>query len=130
MNEKRVVVVWLLIAVAETVHGTLRRLFLVPLIGLKPSSQIGMLIGSGIIFAIAWLSAGWLGLESFRRQLQAGALWVVLTLIFEFSLGLAFGYSQERILADYNLAEGGLMPLGILFMLFAPTLARRARGLS
>jgi hypothetical protein len=130
MNLKRAVVVWLLIAVAETVHGTLRRLFLVPLIGLKPSSQIGMVIGSGIIFAIAWLSAGWLGLGSFRRQLQVGALWVVLTLIFEFSLGLAFGYTRERILADYNLLAGGLMPLGILFMLFAPTLARRARGLS
>jgi hypothetical protein len=55
---------------------------------------------------------------------------VVLTLIFEFSLGYLFGYSLERILSDYNIAEGGLMLFGVFFMLFAPALAARLRGLS
>ena len=56
------------------------------------------------------------------------ALWVVLTLIFEFTLGYFFGYSPERILSDYNIAEGGLMLFGVLFMLFAPALAAKLRG--
>lgn len=33
------------------------------------------------------------------------------------------------MLADYKLADGGFMGLGLLFMLFAPALAVRARGL-
>jgi hypothetical protein len=53
---------------------------------------------------------------------------VALTVIFEFSLGAALGYSRERMLADYNMAEGGFMTLGLLFMLFAPALAAKARG--
>lgn len=130
INWKRAVSVWFLIAVAESVHGTLRRLFLVPRIGELFSHQIGVVIGSAIIYTIAWLCIRWIGSLSFRQQLQIGALWVVLTLIFEFTLGYFFGYSLERILSDYNIAEGGLMVFGVLFMLFAPALAARARGLS
>ena len=61
MNWKRAVYVWLLIAVAESVHGTLRRLFLVPRIGELLSHQIGMAVGSAIIFTIAWLCIRWFG---------------------------------------------------------------------
>jgi hypothetical protein len=53
---------------------------------------------------------------------------VVLITIFEFSLGAALGYSQEPMLSDYNMAEGGFMGIGLLFMLFAPALAAMARG--
>ena len=34
--------------------------------------------------------------------------------IFEFSLGAVLDYSQERILSDYNMAEGGFMGLRLL----------------
>ena len=130
MNWQRAVVVWLLIAVAESVHGTLRRLFLVPRIGELLSHQVGVVVGSVIIFTIAWLCIRWLGAGSYRQQLQVGALWVVLTLIFEFSLGNLLGYTWDRVLSDYNIAKGGLMIFGVLFMLFAPAFAARARGLS
>jgi hypothetical protein len=50
--------------------------------------------------------------------------------IFEVSLGLAFGYSQERIFSDYNVAEGLLMIFGMILMLFAPALAAKAHGFS
>ncbi|MEI7708543.1 MAG: hypothetical protein WCI90_09760 [Chlorobium sp.] len=127
MNWKRAVYVWLLIAVAESVHGTLRRLFLVPRIGELLSHQIGMAVGSAIIFTIAWLCIRWFGPGSYRQQLQVGALWVVLTLIFEFTLGYFFGYSLERILSDYNIAKGGLMVFGVLLMLISPALAAKAQ---
>ena len=130
MNWKRAISVWFLIAFTESVHGTLRRLFLVPQIGEKLSHQIGVVIGSVLFFIIAWLCIRWIGLGSYRQQLQVGTLWVVLTLIFEFSLGYLFGYSLERILSDYNIAEGGLMLFGVLFMILAPALAARSRGLS
>lgn len=130
MNWKRALYVWLMIAVAESVHGTLRRLFLVPRTGELLSHQIGVVIGSVIIFTIAWLCIRWFGPGSHRQQLQVGALWVVLTLIFEFTLGFFFGYSLDRILSDYNIVQGGLMVFGILFMLFSPAFAAKARGLN
>ena len=52
----------------------------------------------------------------------------MLIVIFEFSLGAALGYTRERMLSDYNVAQGGLMGFGLLFLLFAPALAARLRG--
>lgn len=129
MNLKRALFVWLCIAVAETIHGTLRTIFMVPMVGDLPSRQIGVLTGSIIIFIISLIAIRWIGAVTYKSQLQAGALWVMLMMIFEVGLGLAFGFSMERIFADYNLAAGGYMPLGLLFMLFAPALAARVRGI-
>jgi hypothetical protein len=94
------------------------------------SHQIGVVVGSAIIFTIARLCIRWFGPGSYRPQLQVCALWVLLTLIFEFTLGYFFGYSLERILSDYNIAKGGVMVFGMLFMLFAPALAAKARHLN
>jgi hypothetical protein len=127
MSWSRALAVWLLIVMAESVHGFIRQRFIAPLVGEVSANQIGVLIGSIIIFIIAWLYIHWIGAISFRQQLGVGVLWVILILIFEFSLGIALGYSQERMLSGYNLAKGGLMPLGLAFMLFAPNLAARVR---
>lgn len=118
----------LLIVIAESIHGAIRQLFVAPALGDLPARQVGVLIGSAIIFAIAITFVRWIDSRSFGEQFRVGILWVVLTLTFEFSLGAALGYSRKRMLSDYNMAEGGFMALGLLFMLFAPALAAKARG--
>jgi hypothetical protein len=128
MNWYRAVAIWFLIALAESVHGTIRRLFIAPVMGDLSARQIGVLTGSTIIFLISWLSIRWIGARKFTYQLEVGALWVVLTVLFEVGLGLALGYPQARILSDYNVAQGGLMGFGLLFMLFVPSLAAKVRG--
>ena len=128
MSWLKALAVWLLIVIAESIHGIIRQLFVAPVIGDMPARQVGVLIGSAIIFAIAWACIRWIGAKSFPEQFKVGLLWVVLIAIFEFSLGTLLGYSQERMLSDYNMAEGGFMVFGLLFMLFAPALAARVRG--
>ena len=128
MNWYRAVAIWFLIALAESVYGTIRRLFIAPVMGDMSARQIGVLTGSTIIFLIPWLSIRWIGARKFTYQLEVGALWVVLTVLFEVGLGLALGYPQARILSDYNVAQGGLMGFGLLFMLFVPSLAAKVRG--
>ena len=100
-----------------------------PVIGDLRAHQVGILVGCLIVFVIAWVCIRWVGAGSFSEQLKVGAFWTVLMVIFELGLGLAFGYSQERILLDYNVVEGRLMIFGMGFMLFAPALAAKARGL-
>jgi hypothetical protein len=119
---------WLLIAVAESIHGTIRQLFIAPAIGDLPARQIGVFIGSAIVFAIAWLCILWIGAVTVGQQLRVGALWVMLIVAFEIGLGLSLGYSRERMLSDYDLADGGLMGFGLLFLLFAPMMAAKIRG--
>jgi len=123
----RAFVVWVLIIAAETVHGVLRQLLLVPVVGDLRARQIGVLIGSAIILAIAWALARWLDARSLRAQLAVGAVWVSLTVCFEYALGRLLGLTAERMLADYDVARGGFMLFGLAFMLVAPVLAARAR---
>lgn len=129
MSWPKALLTWLLIVIAESIHGTIRQLFIAPAIGDLPARQLGVVIGSAIIFVIAWASIRWINAKSFAEQFRVGLLWVILIVIFEFSLGTLLGYSRERMLSDYNMAKGGFMGLGLLFMLFAPALAAKSRGL-
>ena len=53
MSWIRALLAWLLIVVAESIHGAARQLFLAPAIGDLPARQVGVLTGSVIILAIA-----------------------------------------------------------------------------
>ena len=61
--------------------------------------------------------------------LRAGLIWLVLTLAFEILFGrFVAGASWERLWSDYNLLQGGLLPIGLLVLTVAPLLAARWRG--
>ena len=125
---RRATLAWMLIILAETLHGALREIFIAPQIGDLRARQLGVFIGSVIIFAIACLMVRWLGARTRGEHLAVGVGWVVLTVLFEFALGRALGASWERIFSDYNPARGGFMALGLAFMAVAPLLAARLRN--
>jgi len=125
----KAVAVWLVLILAETVHGILRGIFLVPRVGEFRSSQIGVLTGSVIILVLTWLFVRWIGASRSSHLLGIGLLWLCLTLAFEFLFGhFVVGASWERLAADYNLLQGGLLPLGMIFLIFAPLIAAKLRG--
>jgi hypothetical protein len=125
----RALLVWLVIIVAESVHGTLRTLYLAPALGDLPARRVGVFIGTALIFVVALAFTRWIGARSRRQLLGIGALWVGLTVAFEVLLGRALlHYDWARILADYDLSRGGLMGFGLLAMFFMPLLAARIRG--
>jgi hypothetical protein len=124
----RALLSWLLIVLAESLHGTARQLWLAPRVGEFRARQIAVFTGSLIIFAIAYLTIRWLGAKGTGQLLGVGLLWVVLTVGFEIGLGRwVLGLSWERIGSDYDLAHGGLMGLGLVWMAAAPWLAARVR---
>jgi hypothetical protein len=117
------------IMAVETVHGILRGLFLEPALGAFRARQLSVFTASALIFLIALATVRWIGATNEGELLNIGVLWVALALAFELSLGWASGAGGRRIWEDYDMANGGLMPLGMLFLSFAPWLASRtARG--
>ena len=92
--------VWLLIIIVESVHGTLRQLFLAPVIGDAEARRVAVFTGSALIFLVTWLTIRWIAMRNRSDLLKLGAIWVVLTAAFEFALGRALGFSLERILQD------------------------------
>lgn len=120
--------VWILIALTETLHGTLRTIFLEPRVGDLASRQIGVLTGSLMILVIAYLTIDWIGASKARPLAAVGSLWFVLMLTFDVTLGRAFGLSWERILSDYLPAKGGFMIIGMTVLALSPSMAFRMRS--
>ena len=122
--------VWLAIVFAESVHGTLRQLFLAPAVGDFTARRIAFFTGMLLIFVIAYLLVTWIAAPTIGALFAVGVMWAGLTLGFEFGLGyFVFGYSSERLLEDYDITRGGLMAFGIVLMAFVPYAAAKARGL-
>lgn len=126
----RAAIVWLLIILTEIAHGVVRAIFLIPAVGDFPSRQIGVFSGSALFFLVALAAARWMQLANARQAFVAGSGWALATFAFEMLFGrYAVGASWERLLADYDLLHGGLMPIGLALMALCPYAAARARGL-
>lgn len=120
----RSLVIWFVLIFAEILHGILREIFLVRLVGQFRSNQIGVFSGSVIVIAIAYLTIRWISPKGRWELLQVGSIWLSLTVAFEFIFGrFVIQLSWQELLAGYNIAQGGLMPLGLLVMLFSPMIA-------
>ncbi|MEO8014339.1 MAG: hypothetical protein ABI642_09360 [Polaromonas sp.] len=117
-----------LIIVAEVVNGTVRTLAIAPLVGDFTARQIGTVTGCVLIGLIAWSGSPWLKATSPRAQWAVGGLWLTLMMGFEVAFGrLLAGASWQQLAGDYNLAQGGLLGLGMLWLLCAPRLAAVVR---
>jgi hypothetical protein len=126
----RALIVWLFIVIAEFAHGVARGLLLEPQVGDFRARQIAVSTGSAIILAITLLFIRWIGARGVRQLLWIGLLWLALMAGFEIAVGrFVFGYSWERLGSDYNLLEGGLLPIGMLVLALSPLIAAKIRRL-
>ena len=122
--------IWLLIAVAEVLHGILRVRLLNRRVGDHRARQIAVFTGSGIILVIAWVTAPWLGAASSGQLLGVGFLWLTLMLSFEIAFGrLVFHATWERITAAFDFRKGGLLSIGMAVLLVAPLLVAKLLSL-
>ncbi|MFN0122288.1 MAG: hypothetical protein ACKV2V_17470 [Blastocatellia bacterium] len=122
----RAVAVWLLIIVAESIHGTLRELLLKPYAGDLRARQIALFTGMLIILCVAYAFIRWIRAATTRALLLVGLLWVALTLAFEFGLGLfVLGYSWERMIEDYDFTRGGFLSFGMIVLWLSPLIATK-----
>jgi hypothetical protein len=115
---------WLLLLLVVMMgNGVLRVLVLQPRLGEALARQWACLSGILVIFVMTGLFVQRLGPFSRRELLQIGALWVVLTVAFEFLFGrFVSGASWEALLAEYDLTRGRLWPLVLFTTLIAPLL--------
>ena len=126
----RALIVWVVIAMVETVHGILRIRLLNRRVGDHRARQIAVATGSGIVVSIAWFTMPWIAPLSLGDSLAVGTLWLVTMLAFEISLGrFVFHVPWARIGSDFNLRRGGLLAFGMLVLFLAPWLISQVRGI-
>lgn len=125
----RALAVWLVIVCAESVHGALRTAFLAPYVGDFRARRISVFTGSLLILLIAYLFIRWIRAGTTRALITVGFVWLVLTVLFELTLGrFVLGLSWDRLASDYDIRRGGLMLFGLILLTLSPLIAARLRG--
>ena len=125
----KAIVIWVVIALAETVHGIARVRLLNRRLGDHRARQVAVFTASAIILAIAWFTVPWIAPASRNECFTIGGLWLVLMLAFEITLGrVVFRMKWARIAADFDPTKGGLLALGMLVLFAAPWLIAHWRG--
>ena len=103
-------------------------MFLVPVVGDFQARQIGVFSGSALILIVTCLFVRWINAPNTKSLLQVGALWVVMTIAFEFTFGhYIFNRSWADLVSDYDLARGGFLAIGMLVVMFSPVIAAKLR---
>lgn len=84
----------------------------------------------GLVFLVTWLTIGWIRPATTGNALGVGALWLVLTLAFEFLAGrYLFHQPWAVLLEDYDLTGGRIWVAVPIVVLLAPLWTARIRGL-
>lgn len=79
---------------------------------------------------VTWWAIGWIRPVTAREALGVGALWLTLTLTFEFGVGhYGFGKAWSELLADYALRHGRIWVAVLVLTLLAPLCTMRMRQL-
>ena len=122
--------VWLMLMGAEFMHGIARAIWLVPVVGDFHARQIGVFAGTIINLTMAALFIRWIRPIRAADALAVGIRWLILTLVFEIAFGRAVIHATwQRIGSDYDLAHGGLLPIGLLLLALAPLITAKARNM-
>jgi hypothetical protein len=119
---------WLVILMLAVANGILREAVLVPALGRFAALMTSGLVLSLLIVVVALLAAPWYGRLQAGRYWLIGAMWLVLTLGFEFGMGRLVQHKPWHELLDaYTFSGGNLWPAALLMVVIAPRLAAWAR---
>ncbi len=122
----RYLLFWPALAVIGIVNGALRQFAYGPLMPELAGHQLSTVSGILLTGVAVWaLSRAW-PITSARAAWTIGACWLLMTVAFEFGFGhYVAGHSWARLIADYNLLEGRVWLLFLVWIAILPAVTRR-----
>ena len=114
-------VCWFGLVALAILNGTLRVKVYGQFLTELSAHQVSTLLGI-LIFAIyIWIITGVWKLPSATVALSVGALWLIMTILFEFGFGhYVMGHSWDKLLHDYNILAGRIWILVLIWTFIAP----------
>ena len=114
--------IWLLLLVLAIVNAGIREAFYKPKLGDNLGHAISSIIAIGYTLIITYFFVNYIKVSVTKIDLLLiGALWLTLTVAFEFGFGhYVIGHPWKYLLADYNILKGRLWSLVLLVTFVSP----------
>ena len=118
----RYIAVWPLLFCIGFVNGAIREFIYNRWPGELTAHQVSSLTLAVLFASCVWVLMERWKLESIGQAAAIGLIWMVMTAGFEFGFfHYAMGYSWERLLRDYNVMEGRVWPLVLIWIAACPS---------
>lgn len=116
----KVILMWLCFIPIPFINGILREAWYKKKVNELWANIIGVkfLSLSFLIYTYLFFAKN-LNSLSFGQMTKFGFIWLIMTVVFEFGIGLVAGKDFKYMLADYNIFKGRLWPLFLLVVLFS-----------
>ena len=119
---------WLVMPFIGIINGTIRALVYQKYLGGLSAHQISTVTGILLFGLYLWLISGRWRIQSTGQAITIGGIWLGLTSAFEFLFGhYVMKHPWSRLFHDYNILEGRLWILVLMFIAIAPYLVYRVR---
>lgn len=110
------------------INGSLRQFGYRPFMGELEAHQLSTLSFLILFGFYVWFIIPWMKFTKKYQPLYLGIFWLVLTIIFEFVFGYYVrGYTWEKLFYDYNLLDGRLWILVLIWIFISPLLINKLR---
>lgn len=120
---------WLGLMVLAILNGLVREKTYGPSMQERTAHQFSTLVLLVVIGGYVWLLTGIVPLESTSQSLLIGAMWLIMTLLFEFLFGhWVMGHPWEKLVQNYNLRRGRVWSLILIWTALAPYVFFRVRS--
>jgi hypothetical protein len=124
----RYVFAWIPMLFIAVANGALRQFTFARVMSEPHAHQLSTLIGSVCIGAFIWFIIRTWPPSSSRQALLIGLFWGLLTVAFEFFMGLALQHlSLQKVLHEYNILAGRVWSLFLIWLVMAPWFFFRIR---
>jgi hypothetical protein len=125
----RYFIAWFPIVVIAFANATGREAVYKRYVGELAAHQISTLTMCILVGIYVWILSKYLKLQSSGQAIGVGLMWLVMTIIFETGLGrYVLGNPWSQVLRDYNISEGRVWPLALLWVTLSPYVFYRIKA--
>lgn len=115
------ILLWFPMIVIAILNGALRQGIYVTFLDNLAAHQLSVVSGI-LFFAIyIWIITRKWKIKSSKESIQIGLIWLLMTIVFEFLFGhFVMGHSWEKLFYDYNILEGRLWMVVLIWITISP----------
>ncbi|UCE40172.1 MAG: hypothetical protein JSV17_11975 [Candidatus Aminicenantes bacterium] len=120
---------WLPLVVIGILNGVLRQSVYGKYVGELAAHQISTITGIVLMGLYIWWLTGKWRIESSGQAICIGLIWLGMTVVFEFVFGhYVMDHSWKNLFHDYNLLEGRVWVLVLIWTTMAPLVFYKLRS--